>query len=83
MVSAYIQDELSCGQIGHVGPQELTDQWQVHLSPLGAIPKKDNTDKWRPIMDLSSPNGWSVNNGILKEEYKFHYASVDLAVAKL
>ena len=83
MVSAYIQDELSRGQIGHVGPQELIDQWQGHLSPLGAIPKKGNTDKWRLIMDPSSPKGCSVNDCILKEECTFHYASVDLAVAKL
>jgi len=31
----------------------------------------------------SSPKGCIVNNGILKEECMFHYASVDLAVAKL
>jgi len=83
VVSAYIQDELTRGQVGHVGPQELIDQWNIHLSPLGAIPKKGNSGKWRLIMDLSSPKGLSVNDGILREECTFHYVSVDLAVMKL
>jgi len=34
-------------------------------------------------MDLSSPKGHSVNDGIIKEECSFHYASVDQAVAEL
>ena len=34
-------------------------------------------------MDLSSPEGYSVNDGILKKDCTFHYASVDLAVKKL
>lgn len=34
-------------------------------------------------MDLSSPEGYSVNDGIAKEDCTFHYASVDLAVARI
>jgi len=34
-------------------------------------------------MDLSSPEGFSVNNGIAKEDCSFHYASVDLVVEQI
>ena len=34
-------------------------------------------------MDLSSPEGFSVNDGIPKEDCSFHYASVDLAVQQI
>ena len=33
-----------------------------HCSPLGAIPKKDDT--WHLILNLSSPRGYSVNGHI-------------------
>ena len=34
-------------------------------------------------MDLSSPEGYSVNNAISKEDCSFHYASVDWAIAHI
>ena len=34
-------------------------------------------------MDLSSPEGYSVNNGIDKEDCSFHYVSVDTATAQI
>jgi len=55
----------------------------IRLSPLGAIPKKGKPDKWRLIMDLSSPDGFSVNDEIPKEDCLFHYALVDLAVERI
>ena len=36
----------------------------VHMSPLGIIPKKSKPGKWRLIVDLSSPCGTSINDGI-------------------
>ena len=39
----------------------------VHVSPYGVIPKKSKPNKWRLILDLSSPTGHSVNEGIDKE----------------
>ena len=83
VVSAYIQDELLHGQLGHVGPLEAAKQLNIQLNPLGAIPKKGKPGKWRLIMDLSSPKGLSVNDGISKEDCSFHYASVDLAVEQI
>jgi len=49
----------------------------IHLSPLGLIPKKNKPGKWRMIVDLSSPKGSSVNDGISTELASLQYASID------
>ena len=49
----------------------------VHRSPLGLIPKKNKPGKWRLIVDLSSPEGSSINNGIDTDLSSLHYTSVD------
>ena len=41
----------------------------IHLSPLGLIPKKNKPGKWRLIVDLSSPEETSVNDGISSAPY--------------
>jgi len=51
--------------------------------PLGAIPKKQMLDKWKLIMDLSSLENSSVNDGISKEDCNFHYTSLDTAVEQV
>ena len=66
--------------MGHVGPPEMAEQLNIHLNPLGTIPKKDKPGKYH--MDLSSLEGLSVNDSISKEDCSFHYASLDsLSVA--
>ena len=42
------------------------------------VPKKDGT--FRIILDLSSPKGSSINDGISKENYSVRYSSFDEAV---
>ena len=37
---------------------------EVYISPLGIITKKSKPIKWRLIVDLSSPCGTSINDGI-------------------
>lgn len=49
-----------------------------HCSPLGAVPKKDGST--RIILDLSSPVGSSVNDGIPPEFFSVRYSSFDSAV---
>lgn len=49
-----------------------------HISPLGAALKSDNTV--RLIMDLSQPEGLSVNDFISKEEFPTHYTPFDEAL---
>jgi len=49
----------------------------IQLSPLGVIPKKNKPGKWQLIMDLFSPQGCSVNDGISSELSSINYTSVD------
>ena len=41
------------------------------------IPKKHQPGRWQLILDLSSPLGHSVNDGILKEPLSIQYMKVD------
>ena len=49
----------------------------MHISRFGVIPKKSQLGKWRLIVDLSYPNGASVNDGIDAAVCSLSYASVD------
>ena len=53
---------------------------QVHTSPIGLVPKSQS-DRWRMIVDLSAPNGASVNDGIGADVSSLTYALVDNAVS--
>ena len=44
---------------------------------LGVVPKSNQPGKWRLILDLSSPVGHSVNNGIPKSPFSIQYVTVD------
>ena len=48
----------------------------LHFSPFGVIPKGHQTGKWRLIVDLSSPHGRSVNDGIDSELCTLSYMRV-------
>ena len=41
------------------------------------IPKRNKPKKWRMIVDLSSPEGYSVNDGISQAWSTLEYATVD------
>ena len=49
----------------------------MHISPIGAILKQNKPGKWMLIVDLSSPVGASVNDGISPELSTVSYVSVD------
>ena len=49
----------------------------LHVSSFGVIPKKGQRGKWRLIVDLSSPGGAGVNDGIKDGEFTLHYITVD------
>ena len=57
-------------------PQEVKLN-SLHLSPVGAIPKKNKPGKYHLIMDLSSPKNFSVNDGIDPGLSSLSYASID------
>ena len=66
-----------------MGPTSSPNLPRVHLSPLGVILKKGRPDCWCLIMDLSSPHGHSVNDGITKELCSLHYSSIDEAATQV
>ena len=50
---------------------------RIDLSPLGAIPNQRKPCKWRLIVDLSSPAGASITDGISAEWSSVSYVSID------
>ena len=54
-----------------------------HLSSFGVIPKRGQPGKWRLIVDLSSPRGFSVNDGIDKNEFSLQYIKVNEIIAMI
>ena len=73
-----LREEVQIGRL--VGP--LPQPWQrvVHCSPIGLVPKAHVHNKWRMIVDLSSPRGSSINDGINEESCSLSYVSLDDAV---
>ena len=54
----------------------------IHCNPFGVIPKKNKPNKWRLILDLSSPDDHSVNVDIDKDLASLTYISVDVTVIR-
>ena len=75
VVEKYIGEEL-------LGPYDRSRFPYVHISPFGVIPKSE-PGKWRLILDLSSPVGSSVNDGIDKELCSLSYMSIDDVAARV
>ena len=76
VVRDYLQEEICQGRvIGSIIPGRWPD---IHVSRFGIIPTKQS-DCWRLILDLSAPEGWSVNDGIDPSSCTFSYISVDQA----
>lgn len=76
-VSKAILNEVSRGHT--CGPFSSPPFVPFHCSPLGAVPKKDGSS--RIILDLSSPSGFFINDGIPPEFFSVKYSSFDDAAA--
>ena len=79
VVSGYIAREMQRRRLLRF---PVSSPWSeyVHLSPFGVILKKGG-NKWRLIVDLSSPHGASVNDdGIDSAFTSIRYSSIDDAV---
>ena len=61
----------------YVGSEQEAQRLGIHCSPFGMIPRKNRPDKWRIIVNLLTPEGRSVNDGIDKELASLSYVSVD------
>ena len=62
VIDEYLVRECSLGRI--LGPLNPTIIPGVHISCFGVMPKKHAQNEWRMILDLSSPECSSVNNGV-------------------
>ena len=71
--------ECAAGRV--LGPFTHRPFKNLRCSGVGVIPKKRN--KWRMIMHLSAPAGYSINDFISSDDFSLHYASIDDAVKLL
>ena len=76
-VSEAIAKELRRGHTS--GPFPFPPFPHTHCSPIGAAPKPDGSV--RLILDLSSPRGDSVNDGISQEDFACSYSKFDDATS--
>ena len=83
VVQAYLDKEVAEGRVWDVGSVEEAAAMGVHCSPFGVILKKGKPGRWRLILDLSAPEGVSVNDGIPKDLCGLGYMSVDDLVAQV
>ena len=73
-VDNYLMIELQTNRIMQV-PQEYREK--VQISRFGVIPKANQPGKWRLILDLSSPDGSSVNDGVDRSAPKIFSSVAD------
>ena len=67
VIESYIADKV---ELGHL-PRSSPFSRFINTSLFAVIPKKGRPNKWRLIVDLSSPKGASDNNGI-RSALKIH-----------
>ena len=72
VIDKYLAKEVALNRVA--GPFPIPPIHSLHISPFG------QPGQWRLILDLSSPHGYSVNDGIPKDPYSLHYTSVDDAI---
>ncbi len=73
IIGQYLREEVSAGRVHRVKEGRA----KVQCSPFGVIPKKGKPGRWRLIVNLSAPDGDSVNDEIDKELASVAYTSVD------
>ena len=80
VVYEYLDREMQFQRMFPLTTEESTAEARIQVSPFGVIPKRGKEGKWRLIMDLSTPSGHSVNDGIAQDVCSISYTSVDVAV---
>ena len=76
----YLDREASLRRIFPLTEEEARAEQRIQISPFGVIPKRGKPGKWRLIIDLSSPAGLSVKDGVTQELCSISYTSVDEVV---
>ena len=75
VIDAFLETGVSCGRVA--GLFTTLPFPHLHISRFGVIPKKNQPSQWRLILDLSSPEGHSINDGIPKPLFSVQYVTVD------
>lgn len=79
IIEDYIKSEVSHGTM--CGPFEKLPYKNSQINRFGIIPKSNG--KWRLITDLSYPFGFSVNDGISKQDAFVSYVGLTAAIEKI
>ena len=79
VIDRYLANEVSLGRVA--GPFTSPPLPNLHISSFGVIAKKGQPGKWTLMVDLSSPVGWSVNDGIDPDEFTLQYITVDQIIS--
>ena len=77
VVEDYLAEEVEAGRVVLAGTSQQAEALGIHCSPFGVIPKKNRPGKFRLILNLSAPEGASVNDGICKELATLSYVTLD------
>ena len=80
VVREYLNAEREAGRVLGPVPSGVARSCGVHTNRFGVIPKPNQPGKWRLIVDLSHPDGASINDGVDSTLCSLKYASVDDAV---
>ena len=81
VIDDYLHRELAKGRIA--GPFSSPLLPHLHISRFGVIPKRHQPGKWCLILNLSSPDGRSVNDGIRKDPFTVQLMKVDGTIDRL
>ena len=74
-VADYLKEESDTARVCGPFPAKKAP-CQLHLSPIGIIPKPHKPNKWRLIVDMSSPEGASINDSIAKDLATLSYIGI-------
>ena len=81
VVKEYLKTEVHMGRLR--GLLDNSYKLLTHISRFGVIPKSHQINKWRLIVDLSHPVGFSVNDGIPKNLSSIKYITIDNAIQEI
>ena len=76
-VADYLKEESDTARVCGPFPAKKAP-CQLHLSPIGIIPKPHKPNKWRLIVDMSSPEGASINDSIAKDLATLSYIGIKM-----
>lgn len=62
VVESYLAEEIRDGRLVALGSRAEADTLGVHCSPSGVILQNGRPNRWRLIIDLSTPEGHSVTD---------------------